>query len=118
MAERDSQDRALVEGLRRGDAYAVEELMARHGDRIRRVVTPLLTDAREADRVARDVLTRVARNIGAYTGSPAFAIWVYRTALEVTRERWQAGRGHLADATRPSRRRRRRERRWTPRLDR
>ena len=114
MAGQHFQEGTLVEGLRRGDARAVEELVERHGGRIRRVVTPLLTDAREADRVTREVLTRIAANIGAYTGSPAFSLWVYRTALEVARERWTARRGDRKDATRPSRVRRQRGRRRTP----
>jgi DNA-directed RNA polymerase specialized sigma24 family protein len=87
------QDRALVEGLRGGEAQAVETLVARYAGRIRRLVTSLLPDARDAERVTRDVLSRVVREIDAYADSQVFLSWVYRIALETAREQMPASRG-------------------------
>jgi RNA polymerase sigma-70 factor (ECF subfamily) len=78
-------DRALVEALRRGEAQAVETLVARYSGRVRRLVTSLLPEARDADRVTWDVLSRVARDIHAYPDDQAFLSWVYRMALETAR---------------------------------
>jgi RNA polymerase sigma-70 factor (ECF subfamily) len=98
------QDRALVEGLRRREAQAVETLATRYSGRIRRLVTSLLPDARDADRVTQDALSRVVRDIDAYADGQVFLSWVYRIALETAREQMPAS--HRSSLARRARSRR------------
>ncbi|MBI2205093.1 MAG: sigma-70 family RNA polymerase sigma factor [Candidatus Rokubacteria bacterium] len=87
-----SEDRGLVESLRRGEAKAVEELVDRYGGWIYRVAVRVVGDPRDAEEIAQDVLLTVARKIGTFKGEAAFSSWLYRIAANAAYERVRARR--------------------------
>jgi RNA polymerase sigma-70 factor (ECF subfamily) len=104
VAPEHPQDHALVQALRRGEARAIEALAERYAGRIHRVLTSLLPDPGDAERVTDDVLRRVLRDIAGYAGSPVFLSWVYRIALQAAREHAPAGPRAARPRPRPARR--------------
>ncbi len=85
-------DHRLVEGLRRGEASAVEALVDRYGGWIHRVTCRLLDDPRDAEEVTQDVLLTVVRKIHTFKGEAAFSSWLYRIATNAAYQRVRARR--------------------------
>jgi len=90
MARGDGDDRELAEGLRRGEASAVEALVDQYGAWIHRVVRRMLRDPRDAEEVTQDVILTVVRKIQTFKGEAAFSSWVYRIAANAAYGRLRA----------------------------
>ena len=76
-------DLDLVQGLRQGEAGAVEALVARHGPWIYRLALRLTGQPPDAEEVAQDALLRVVQKIDTFKGEAAFTSWVYRIAANL-----------------------------------
>jgi RNA polymerase sigma-70 factor (ECF subfamily) len=74
------RDAALVEGLRREDMAAVEQLIDRYGDRVYRLAYRITGSREDAEEVAQDALWTAARKIQTFKGDSAFGSWLYRIA--------------------------------------
>ena len=75
-----AEDRTLVERLARGDAVAVEALMARFSDRVYRVAYGITRNSADAEETVQDVFLTVLRQIGRFEGRSALGTWIYRIA--------------------------------------
>lgn len=87
-----SDDRWLVEALRRREPGAAEALVDRYGGWIYRVAARLLGDPRDAEEVTQDVLLIVLEKIGTFRGEAAFSSWLYRIAANAAYERLRSRR--------------------------
>jgi RNA polymerase sigma-70 factor, ECF subfamily len=70
----------LLEGLRRGEATALEALMERHAARVYRVAFGITRSAPDAEEVVQDVFSSLVRAIGGFEGRSALGTWLYRVA--------------------------------------
>ncbi len=86
-------DHTLVEGLRRGEAGAVEALVDRYGGWIHGVTRRLLNDPRDAEEVTQDILLGVVLKIQTFKGEAAFSSWLYRIAVNAAYGRLRSTRG-------------------------
>ncbi len=77
-AARVDRDAALVEGLRKGDPTATEQLLDTYGDRVYRLAIRITGNEQDAEEVVQDALWTAARKIGMFKGESAFGSWVYR----------------------------------------
>jgi RNA polymerase sigma-70 factor, ECF subfamily len=68
----------LVERLRRGDATALETLMAEYGGRMYRLAWGITRDQSDAEEVVQDVFLTLATKAAAFEGRSAFGSWIYR----------------------------------------
>ncbi len=81
-----------MEGLRRGEASAVDALVDRYGGWIHRVAVRSLGDPRDAEEVTQDVLLTVARKIGTFKEEAAFSSWIYRITVNAAYQRLRSTR--------------------------
>jgi len=86
------EDAALLDGLRRGEERAVEELVDRYGAWIHRVARRLLDDPRDTEEVTQDVLLTVVQKIHTFKGEAALSSWIYRIAVNAALGRLRARR--------------------------
>lgn len=86
-------DTALVEGLRRDDEEAIEQLVDRYGDRVYRLALRITGSNEDAEEVAQDALWTAARKIGSFKGDSAFGSWLYRIAANAAYMKLRARRG-------------------------
>ncbi|MGH7389114.1 MAG: RNA polymerase sigma factor [Candidatus Rokuibacteriota bacterium] len=71
-------DAALVDGLRREDGEAMEQLVERYGDRVYRLAVRITGSNEDAEEVVQDALWTAARKIQTFKGDSAFGSWLYR----------------------------------------
>jgi RNA polymerase sigma-70 factor, ECF subfamily len=76
--ERVDPDAGLVEGLRREDAEAMEQLVERYADRVYRLALRITGSNEDAQEVAQDALWAAGRKIHTFKGDSAFGSWIYR----------------------------------------
>jgi RNA polymerase sigma-70 factor (ECF subfamily) len=73
-------DASLIEAARRGDAAALDALLARHQDRIYRFGLKMCHDPRDAEDVLQDTMMAMARTIGEFRGASSLTTWLYAIA--------------------------------------
>lgn len=85
-----SAERALVERLCEGDNSAYEALIDRFEHPVFNLVSRLLENPTDAADVTQEVFLKVFRNIGAFRGDSSLKTWVYRIAVNESRNqrRW------------------------------
>lgn len=71
---------SLVRRASRGDAAALEELMAQHSGRIYRIAHGITRDHADAEEVTQDVFLSIIRKGGGFEGRSTFSTWIYRIA--------------------------------------
>ena len=71
-------DGRLLEGLRRGDPAAAEELVGRYGARAYRLAIAITRSAADAEEVVQDAIWSVVRKIHTFRGDAALGSWLYR----------------------------------------
>lgn len=70
--------RDIIEGLRRADPTAIEQLVALFGGKIYRLAYGITRNAADAEEVVQDVLLTVTRRISTFEGGSALWTWMYR----------------------------------------
>lgn len=81
-------DEEVVERVGRGDAAAVQALVARKLPRLLALATRMLGDAAEAEDVAQEVFLRVWRSAASWRpGEARFDTWLHRVALNLCHDR-------------------------------
>jgi RNA polymerase sigma-70 factor (ECF subfamily) len=85
----------LIQGLRRGDAAALEALMERHAARVYRVAFGITRSAPDAEEVVQDVFTSLVRAIGGFEGRSALGTWLYRVATNAALARRRGKRAQV-----------------------
>lgn len=80
MCVGDRSDNDLARAAASGDAPALDELLARHVDRIHGVCSRVLRDPQDALDATQNALIAIARGIDRFDGRAAFTTWMYRVA--------------------------------------
>lgn len=75
-----AQDR-LIEGLRRGDDAAYEELLSLYEKPVYNLVFRLLANPADAPDVVQEVFLKVFRNVTTFRGQSSLKTWIYRIAV-------------------------------------
>jgi RNA polymerase sigma-70 factor (ECF subfamily) len=81
----------LLDGLRRGDGRAFEELVIRYQHRVFGVAFRMLGNAAEAEDVAQEAFLRAYRGIAEFRGDSALATWLYAIVSRLALNRLGAG---------------------------
>jgi RNA polymerase sigma-70 factor (ECF subfamily) len=71
---------SLVGRASRGDAAALEELMAQHSGHVYRVAYGITRDHADAEEVTQDVFLSIIRKADEFEGRSTFSTWIYRVA--------------------------------------
>ena len=71
-------DRELVADWQHGDERALDELLARHYDRVYALCRRITGDDHDALDAAQDALIAIVRGLPRYDGRAAFSTWAYR----------------------------------------
>jgi RNA polymerase sigma-70 factor, ECF subfamily len=79
-------DEELAFRAQQGEATAFRALLQRHYDRIYRVAYRYLGSAADAEDVAQDVCTQLARKLSGFGGRSRFTTWIYAVALNAARD--------------------------------
>ena len=92
------REAALIERCAAGDEVAFAELVSEHQRMVVQLALNLLGDRDEALDLSQEVFLRVFRTIGRFRGQSTLKTWIYRIAVNQTRNRhrfWR--RRHRAD---------------------
>ena len=81
------QEQALVQRCRRGDRDAFARLMRLYQRQIFNYTYRMLGNAEEAEDLTQDIFVAVFRGIRGFRGEAKFSTWLYRIALNQTRNR-------------------------------
>jgi RNA polymerase sigma-70 factor, ECF subfamily len=92
-------DAALVEGLRRAEAGAVEALVDTYGDRVYRLALRIIGNASDAEEVVQDALWKASRKIDTFRGTAAFGSWLYRITANAAYEKLRGRRNKRNDVS-------------------
>src|SRR5262245_64128719 len=87
------RDAALVEGLRRGDPAAPEQLLDTYGDRVYRLAIRITGNEQDAEEVVQDALWTAARKIDTFKGESAFGSWLYRITANAAYQKLRGRQG-------------------------
>src|SRR5499426_1398236 len=91
------RDATLVEGLRRGDPAAPEQLLDTYGDRVYRLAIRITGNEQDAEEVVQDALWTAARKIGMFKGESAFGSWIYRITANAAYQKLRTRRQKSAE---------------------
>ncbi len=78
-------DEEVARLFKDGQESAFDELYRRYQDKLRRMIYFHLGDSVEAEDVFHDVFLRVFRHIGSYKTDRPFSSWIYRIAVNCSR---------------------------------
>ncbi len=81
-------DAELVRRYNAGDESAFTEIMERYHPRILTIVRRSLNNATEAEDIAQDTFIRAHRGLANFRGEAALSTWLYRIAVNLTRNRY------------------------------
>jgi RNA polymerase sigma-70 factor (ECF subfamily) len=84
---REKIDDELLEGLRQGDAAALEQLAVVYGPKIHQLAFRYLRNQEDAEEVTQDVLYKVHRSVGSFRGDAALSSWIYRITFNAAMSR-------------------------------
>ena len=76
----DATDQQLLDRARRGDAQALEALLARHQAQIYRFGMKMCRDPEDAKDVLQDTLIAMARGVRDFRGASSISTWLYTIA--------------------------------------
>ncbi len=87
-AEREQiAERRLLRRLRRGDHRAFATIVRSYQQRVFNIVFRLLGNREEAEDVAQDVFVTVYQNASSFRGESKFSTWLYRVAVNHSKNR-------------------------------
>ena len=82
----DEQDRSAMARLAAGEDEALNELMARHAERLFRYLLRLLQNETEAADLAQESFVRVYQNRARFVARHKFTTWLYAIATNLARD--------------------------------
>ena len=96
---RSSADAEFIEKLKRGEAAAFEELVAKRSGEIYGLLYRLTENAEEARDLTQETFLRAFQNIDRFRGDADVRTWIYRIAINQARNRSRWWRRRRRDAT-------------------
>ncbi|NIR29206.1 MAG: sigma-70 family RNA polymerase sigma factor [Gammaproteobacteria bacterium] len=96
-----AEDRTLVERAQRGERHAFDRLVLRHQSRLLSVIVRYVGDSWEAADVVQEVFLKAYRSLSGFRGDSQFYTWLYRIAVNVTKNHL-AVRGRHPEGSRQS----------------
>ncbi len=98
-AQEAAYDVTLIIRFNAGDETAFEEMVNRYHGKIFGLAQNLLRNAADAEEIAQDTFIRAHRGLANFRGDSSFATWLYRIALNLSRNRyWYFFRRHRHDS--------------------
>ncbi|HXH82367.1 MAG TPA: sigma-70 family RNA polymerase sigma factor [Candidatus Tectomicrobia bacterium] len=94
---RPDADADLVDGLRREEPAAAEQLVERYGDRVYRLAMQITGSNEDAEEAAQDALWTAARKIHTFKGESAFGSWLYRITANAAYQKLRARRSRARE---------------------
>lgn len=94
-----SDDPIFVEKLRLGDALAFETLVDRYSGDIYALLCRLTENADEAADLTQDTFLKALRSIGNFRGDAGLKTWLFRIAINESRNRFRWWKRRRRDAT-------------------
>lgn len=92
-------DDTLVLRFNNGDETAFVEIMKRYRSKIFAITQGLLRNHADAEEITQDTFIRAHRGLGKFRGDCSLATWLYRIAVNLTRNRyWYFFRRHRQDS--------------------
>jgi RNA polymerase sigma-70 factor (ECF subfamily) len=82
-----SEERRFIERLKAHDERAFIELVALHEQRVFRMLHRMLGRRDEAEDMAQEVFVQVFKAIGTFRGDSKLSTWVYRIAVNLSKNR-------------------------------
>jgi RNA polymerase sigma-70 factor (ECF subfamily) len=79
-------DVVLAVRAKDGDRRALETLVERHADGVRRLAGYLLSDRQDAEDAAQDALAKLCTRIDQYRGDARFSTWLYSLVANTCRD--------------------------------
>src|SRR5579863_3902202 len=83
----DREEERWIERARRGDAAAIDWLLARYRSRVVRLATHVLRHSGEAEDVAQEAFVRAFRSLRTYRAEGRFYTWLYQIVVRVCLDR-------------------------------
>ncbi len=83
----DSEERELIERLKRHDEAAFNTFVLRYQERVFRLLLRMLGDRAEAEDLAQEVFISIFKAIDGFRGDSQLSTWVYRVAANHCRNR-------------------------------
>jgi RNA polymerase sigma-70 factor (ECF subfamily) len=81
-------DAILVRRFKAGDEAAFVEIATRYRAKMLQVALGLLRNRADAEEIAQDTLIRAHRGLAKFRGDSSLAAWLYRIALNLSRNRY------------------------------
>lgn len=91
------RDDDLVQAFLRGDEPAFEVLVHRHSGDLYRSVYAFLGSKQDAEEVVQDAFVHAYRGLQFFRGAASFKTWLYRIAINLARNRYQANKRRATD---------------------
>jgi RNA polymerase sigma-70 factor (ECF subfamily) len=98
-SEGSREDRAFVEALKAGDAAAFDTLVDRFSGDIYALLYRLTSDPEEARDLSQDTFLRALRSIAGFRGDASLKTWLFRIAINESRNRFRWWKRRRRDAT-------------------
>lgn len=80
-------DSRFIARLKRRDEHAFNELVLAYEAQVFRLVWRMLSSREEAEDMTQDVFVQVFRSIDSFRGDSKLSTWIYRIAMNLTRNR-------------------------------
>jgi RNA polymerase sigma-70 factor (ECF subfamily) len=87
-AQEAAYDVGLIGRFNKGDEAAFVEIMNRYHSKIFGLAHNLLRNAADAEEIAQDTFIRAHRGLANFRGDSSLATWLYRIALNLSRNRY------------------------------
>jgi RNA polymerase sigma-70 factor, ECF subfamily len=87
-AQAAAYDATLIARFNSGDEPAFVEIMNRYHGKIFGLAQSLLRNAADAEEIAQDTFIRAHRGLATFRGDSSLATWLYRIALNLSRNRY------------------------------
>lgn len=87
-AAESAHDAILVNRFNNGDESAFVEIMERYHARLFSLAHNLLRNAADAEEIVQDTFIRAHRGLARFRGDSSLATWLYRIALNLSRNRY------------------------------
>jgi RNA polymerase sigma-70 factor, ECF subfamily len=87
----------LLDGLRRGDPAAANDLVERYTARGYRLALAITRNVQDAEEVVQDALWNVLRSVDSFRGEAALGSWFYRIVANAACQKMRRTARHRAD---------------------